>query len=299
MASERDFLKTNRAKTPELMPGMEEDQEHNAKYKAVEDMSDSEEEEMDLSNSDDEDTNQPRKKQARTTTKAADGDTVPRWSNPDPYTVLPPIDASERKKKDVVKLIRKARVTNSAENAAKTDAAADDFISLDFGDEEFGAQPQSGIGVEGAPTQPRSSQRDNFQRDGPALRHGRSEERDRPQSSGPSPMDEPRPSIRIHQLLPRPALDARHIAPPTARGMTPNAKPSVVIDLTSDPNLSSRKRTNRDEIKEPPRIHESTKGKSMNGINGDIVKAWKPINGASPNPWISLDHSDTASMGIW
>ena len=54
MASEREFLKTNRDKTPELMLGMaEEDDSHNAKYKAVDDMSDSDEAEMDVSNSDD------------------------------------------------------------------------------------------------------------------------------------------------------------------------------------------------------------------------------------------------------
>jgi non-canonical poly(A) RNA polymerase PAPD5/7 len=60
-------------------------------------------------------------------------DEVPRWSNPDPYTALPPVDESNRKHKDVVKLIRKARV----ETASVTVMAVtndQDFISFDGDD---------------------------------------------------------------------------------------------------------------------------------------------------------------------
>jgi non-canonical poly(A) RNA polymerase PAPD5/7 len=60
---------------------------------------------------------------------SADGDSVPKWSNPDPYTVLPPPETAKRV--DVVKLIRKAK-NDAAEqnNNGNAVAANDDFISF-------------------------------------------------------------------------------------------------------------------------------------------------------------------------
>lgn len=75
-------------------------------------------------------------KVARTqATSRADGDSIPKWSNPDPYTVLPPPEETTGKKTDFVKLIRKAK-NQAAEKAAGHNAVAanDDFIS--FGDED-------------------------------------------------------------------------------------------------------------------------------------------------------------------
>jgi non-canonical poly(A) RNA polymerase PAPD5/7 len=122
---------------------------------------------MDISDDESGTAEQPNKK-ARTVRKAADGDSVPKWSNPDPYTALPPPDESQRKKKDVVKLIRKARVETNAGSTAKVDPA-DDFISFDFGDEEDVFKKNDhydpdkfGIGVEGAPTGPRFSHAANL-----------------------------------------------------------------------------------------------------------------------------------------
>jgi non-canonical poly(A) RNA polymerase PAPD5/7 len=65
----------------------------------------------------------------------ADGDSVPKWSNPDPYTVLPPPEEVTGKRIDFVKLIRKAKVEDAEKAAGHNSVAAnDDFIS--FGDEE-------------------------------------------------------------------------------------------------------------------------------------------------------------------
>jgi non-canonical poly(A) RNA polymerase PAPD5/7 len=273
MASERDFLKTNRAKTPELMPGMDIEQ-GNITYKDVDNMSDSDEAEMDLSNSDEEaDDDQPRKKQKTTT----DSNSVPRWSNPDPYTVLPPPDATDRKKKDVVKLIRKARVTSGLENATKTVADTDDFISFGFDeDDKDDTQTQSGIGVEGAPTGPRSSGFQNLP---------------------PSPENSLKtaPSSTNYQQLPPlpPGL------PNKPKDVMSNKKTSRTIDLTMDPNLGTRKRTRNDVLKPPPQIHGPTPGKGASKPEGNIVKAWKPLNGVTPTPWIALDHSNSANFGVW
>lgn len=58
----------------------------------------------------------------------------PKWSNPDPYSVLPPTDLGIGPKKDIVQSIRKAKV-EVANQAAGTNAIKDndDFISFDFG----------------------------------------------------------------------------------------------------------------------------------------------------------------------
>jgi len=58
----------------------------------------------------------------------------PKWSNPDPYTVLPPPgESSNKPKKDVLQLIRQAKVESQAE--AKSNQTSNDFISLNFDDE--------------------------------------------------------------------------------------------------------------------------------------------------------------------
>ncbi|EME41392.1 hypothetical protein DOTSEDRAFT_46399 [Dothistroma septosporum NZE10] len=88
----------------------------------------------DVSSDEDEGNGQARKKRVKT--KNADGDDKPKWSNPDPYSVLPPPDAVAGPKKDIVQTIRKAKV-EAAANAAGTNAVKEnaDFISFDFGDD--------------------------------------------------------------------------------------------------------------------------------------------------------------------
>jgi non-canonical poly(A) RNA polymerase PAPD5/7 len=103
------------------------------------------EEEMDIDDdkaSDDAEAEAPaqqgRHKVTRTQSgNPADGDSLPKWSNPDPYTVLPPPSDTTGKKRDFVQLIRKAK-NQDAENPAEGNAVAanNDFISLDDDDEE-------------------------------------------------------------------------------------------------------------------------------------------------------------------
>jgi non-canonical poly(A) RNA polymerase PAPD5/7 len=296
LASEREFLKGNRAPTPELMPGMDEDEGNGVRYKPIEDVSDSDEAEMDLSDDENADAQQPKKKQARTDTKTADGDSAPRWSNPDPYTALPPPDESQRKKKDVVKLIRKARVNTNSENTTKTEAETDDFISFDFGtdaeDNEYepALAVPNGSGVVGAPTGPRSAQ--------PQRENMRSQEIPRQQhhesfNSAPSYQGPPVPDDKaVPQNRERKALRTKG-----PQGNAPG-KPPIAIDLTEDSPLGSRKRNIRDEIKGPPIIHESLKGKKPES-SGGIVRQWRQLAGSTGTPWIEIDHSDTVSMGFW
>ncbi|KAJ4376446.1 hypothetical protein N0V83_001730 [Neocucurbitaria cava] len=117
------------------------------KFLNLEDLSDDEEADMevegDASDNNDTDTvgqDVNHKVAKRQTTSRADGDSVPKWSNPDPYTVLPPPEETTGKIPDFIKLIRKAKNTAAEISAGDTAVAAnDDFIS--FGDEETFREP--------------------------------------------------------------------------------------------------------------------------------------------------------------
>jgi non-canonical poly(A) RNA polymerase PAPD5/7 len=276
-AAERPFLHTNRDPTPELMPGMEEEDANGVKYRALEDMSDSDEADMDLSSDEDnqpsdETSEEPKKKQARTEgKKSVDGDSVPRWSNPDPYTALPPIDDSQRKKLDVVKLIRKARVVNASDAAQKTDAVTDDFISFDFDDNEVQsqqepadtAQAEAAPGMPGAPTGPRGQQAYSHREEVKKL------------------------------LVPSQPVEGKTF------GM---GKTSIQMkmDTTSDPALGSRKRNIDDEIKDAPLIPSMVKKPTPQGpASGAVLKEWRFVPGENPAPWCTVDHAATANMGHW
>ncbi|KAJ5577886.1 topoisomerase family protein TRF4 [Penicillium hispanicum] len=132
--SERPLLRTKRDTTPELLTAA--DSKPAPKFAPLDAISDSEEAEMDLSEESDEE-ERPRKRRAlgldgNTSPKPAPAPPAPKWSNPDPYTVLPPPDETQHKKLDVVKLIRKARLADSTAKAQQQDAVVDndDFISL-------------------------------------------------------------------------------------------------------------------------------------------------------------------------
>lgn len=139
--SERPLLRSRRETTPEQLVGPEsENVKPGMRFARIENLSDSEEAEMDVSsdeneNEDEDEESRPRKKRAvesdNTPVPDAATDSKPKWSNPDPYTALPPPDETQNKKVDVVKLIRKARLAAS-EKPAKTDAVVsnEDFISL-------------------------------------------------------------------------------------------------------------------------------------------------------------------------
>lgn len=121
-ASERKLLQPKRREaTPPQLEGMNDGK---AGVKYIEIPTSSEDEEEETNGEDDNSKKEP---------------SPPKWSNPETYTALPPADDSQRKRKDVLKLIRKARMKaddKSAEITAGAVAANDDFISLGFDDGE-------------------------------------------------------------------------------------------------------------------------------------------------------------------
>jgi non-canonical poly(A) RNA polymerase PAPD5/7 len=108
----------SRETTPEQFEGMDEGR---SRFKEV----------AESSEGDDSADDGPRK---RTKVDATDATAAPKWSNPDPYTVLPPPETLGAPKKDIVQTIRKAK----NDQAAKVDKVADnsDFISFNFDDDD-------------------------------------------------------------------------------------------------------------------------------------------------------------------
>lgn len=280
LASDRVFLKGKRSPTPELMPGMNEDDTTDVKYRNVGDLSDSDEAEMDMSDDDNED--QPKKKIARTSTKAADGDSVPKWSNPDPYTALPPPGESDRKKKDVVKLIRKARVPTGLEGPAKTDAAQDDFISFDLGgtenidseEDEYEPQPFD---------HPDSGSAKSFSHLETIRKF------DMPQK--------PQDYIQeAREAATQPTGSNNVFSFPMEVNQTPK-RAAQPLDISSDPAFGSRKRTVSDVIKPPPLVTKLIPGKPPQS-SGVLLDEWRAVPGMNDVPWLQ-DHSNTSNMGLW
>ncbi|KGQ04893.1 Poly(A) RNA polymerase cid14 [Beauveria bassiana D1-5] len=104
------------------------------KFRDLDELSDDDELAMDISShSEDEDEGTSAKRQ-RTDAAEENGAEVPKWSNPDPYTALPCPDDTTKKKRDVVKLIRKARM--EGKKLAGTPSQAEDFLSFDPTDDE-------------------------------------------------------------------------------------------------------------------------------------------------------------------
>ncbi|KAK0707711.1 hypothetical protein B0H67DRAFT_602982 [Lasiosphaeris hirsuta] len=238
-------------------------------YRPLDDLSDSDEAEMDISGDEDGASAEPSHKRARfTTDQSSSGNSAPKWSNPDPYTALPPPESSQpAKKKDVVQLIRKARVQKEAQSSLPS--AAEEFISCDFSDEESDEGDKSAsFGVTGAPTGPRSS--------------GLAPVRESPRGR-PSRNDLPPP--------PPPALP-----PPPPPALPPPPPPPSSFRDPSSSALGSRKRTHDDVIKVlDPKLSKPSPAPGK----GHILPAWREVKDENPTPWIVEDHSKSVSPGIW
>ncbi|KAK2594305.1 hypothetical protein QQS21_008011 [Conoideocrella luteorostrata] len=102
------------------------------KFRDLDDLSDDDELEMDISSASE--SEGPSRKRARIEVSTAEADEAPKWSNPDPYTALPCPDETTQKKRDVVKLIRKARLEEAAKPGVATEA--EDFLSFDLTEDE-------------------------------------------------------------------------------------------------------------------------------------------------------------------
>ena len=151
----RPLLTSMREKTPEFMGGASGgDQELPTKFLALDDVTDSDEAEMDVSSAEE---GEPPRKRLATDVAVSVMAANCQWSNPDPYTVLPPIDEPVGKRKDFVKMIRKAKNAAAQQKAEESNpvVANDDFIS--FGDLDFDVPEPPANAPANAPRGPRNT----------------------------------------------------------------------------------------------------------------------------------------------
>jgi non-canonical poly(A) RNA polymerase PAPD5/7 len=239
-----------------------------ATYKDFQDLSDSDEADMDMSS--DSGTEEPSKKKARKTAKPSAAEaSVPKWSNPDLNTAIPPSDPST-KKKDVVELIRKARVQSKA-SGLSTSAGPEEFISC-MSDSEGELDPSSPVKsqerkVPGAPTGPRETVAQYPT--GPQI----------PSRSAAKNLDK---------------ADSSKAGQPTSFALkTQQVGTAAPTDLNPP-----RKRTHNDEIKTGPPTNAKLKKATKMPVGGFIVADWRVTPGVEPCPWLR-DHSETPVMGVW
>ncbi|KAF2086669.1 hypothetical protein K490DRAFT_74267 [Saccharata proteae CBS 121410] len=268
----RPILATNREKTPEQFLGMTESQ---SRFLPLEDVSDSEAE-MDLESNDGDEKELPPAKRARVDN--GDGDAVPKWSNPDPYTSLPPPDESQTKKKDVVKLIRKAKVAPQQEAESNSISQGADFISLNFDDDEKSSSEspsEDELDANAAP--PRFSHLKNLHTDISSL-----------PAKPPVPLPDPQ-AFTGPSSLPSSSLD-----------VWPPQHPSEPQPSMPSQGPGNGKKRNFDQTADDlPPLSKKRKRPGPAIADGNIIPDWEMDDYHTSTPWCTVDHSATENIGFW
>ncbi|KAL9614909.1 MAG: hypothetical protein Q9167_000651 [Letrouitia subvulpina] len=297
----RPLLSTNRSNSPTQLFGLVDARKPVNRFMPADDVSDSEEEPMEESESDQKSDNDgnapggvkiteqsrdilareegealepPNKRQATTSVgeSAKNGaSSAPRWSNPDPYTVLPPVDEAQRKRKDVVKMIRKARIVTKKDPLTESQAVADDdFVSFGFESDNVASSSTHGetsdsFGISGAPIRLR------------AFGHPKHfHEADAELAPGTSA------TLSAERLGP----------PPSFANNPPRGKENVPFYPDQSDALGGRKRTHDDQIK----LNQFAPKNRMS--NGYRRREWNPSDNMDPTPWVVDDSAFTENPGF-
>lgn len=282
----------------------------------AEDVSDSDEESMDQSGSDADKAKQdgdgslepPKKRRNVGLGKrhSTDGGDLPKWSNPDPYTVLPPVEEEARKRKDVVKLIRKSDLHTAVKASQHNQVAAnDDFISFGFEDEkssipddippdqDFADRDNYGVGAPDAPSGPRQhfSHLDNLHGRALGYAPGTYSKAETANGLGPPPT-----LFATRPLTPEEIIVDTQLS----RGMTSPEHSKGGSASTSFPHddgaLGNRKRTHDDEIK-GGNVRPRKRG-GFGQANGSVLPEWQPFRDTDPTPWLRRSDTMTANAGF-
>nr|XP_036586245.1 poly(A) RNA polymerase cid14 [Colletotrichum truncatum]KAF6796652.1 poly(A) RNA polymerase cid14 [Colletotrichum truncatum] len=278
--AERELLRTRKEGFDENLVN---DADGGMTYRDIDELSDDEEAEMDISDNSDDDSAEPSSKRVRRDGNDESGDSVPKWSNPDPYTALPPPDAdAQRKKRDMVKMIRKARVDDTAADKLAASTEAEEFISFDFGGDDNGNEEEIILPPSRSPTPPP------------------------PPPPGPPPAQSAAAALREPPTGPRADLDRQTTTNGHTNGSAASSGPSTPATnrsglptkpIAADDALGSRKRTVDDHIK-PPTYGPLKKVNKM-PVGGAILPEWEVTRDEDPTPWIVTDHSKTSDISVW
>ncbi|KOS19879.1 Poly(A) RNA polymerase cid14 [Escovopsis weberi] len=258
--SERALISGNHSSLPE-------ENLHNgegAKFRDLDELSDDDELDMDISSQSE--TEGPAKKRARSSAPGDSATQAAKWSNPDPYTALPCPDDELRKKRDVVKLIRKARLEDASSKPG-TSTEAENFLSFDLSDSDKEAEKDDA-----------------------------DEDKDEDEASDTDVTEIPKPPTEPPPPLPRGAPPVGPASDRAGAGW-PSSLPNKP-DLTRDRQgpLGSRKRTIDDEIKPPD--YGQLKKVNMSPPKGHLLSSWEPKKDEDPCPWATVDHSATNNLAL-
>ncbi|EGO54262.1 hypothetical protein NEUTE1DRAFT_124553 [Neurospora tetrasperma FGSC 2508] len=255
-------------------------------YRNVDELSDSDEAEMDISGDEAAEDAEPSTKRARTALdQSASDNNTPKWSNPDPYTALPPEGARERKTKDVVQMIRKARVQTAAETKTALPNDLDEIIM-------FNSDSDSDIEIiqEVKPTG--KAARDSLSLVPVAAKQPSK----KPEVK--QPVDK-KPVTGTIDLTGTDDEEDSAPVPPAPRNIPKNLpKTRPTFDDPTPSALGSRKRTHDDEIKLP---HARLKKATRAPVGGKIQPEWRAVPKQDSCPWMrdAEDHSASPTMGRW
>lgn len=278
--AERPLLRSRQDTEPEQMFGIAYKAGVTKRFISADDMSDSEEELMEESESENDNSGgvslitpdgpeRPAKRRAFEVKKPIERvSTMSKWSNPDPYTVLPPIDDTQRKKRDVVKIIRKARVSTEKAVTSQSQAAAnDDFIS--FGFEEGDTDTE-----ENATQKPT---RNEVRANGSGMLRV---------PSGPGQFSH-RNNLRDQGLQKPPGSQTVHVSteamgPPP--GLEARAHSASNHNISQDVDSGKRKPDYNDRNRFNPLKRKRPAGKEA--VTGDLTEDWWPEVNTEVTPWL-------------
>ena len=235
----------------------------------------------------------------------------PKWSNPDPYSVLPPVDETLSKRKDPVETIRKYRkATESKPLEVNQVAANDDFISFDMNDgspieqdtsvSEDESEGESRVGVSGAPTGPRllrPSQQNGHRQASKGSQNTRNAF-DLPQLAPGSTTNDAFPNHRGNDTTSRPRspLLPDRIVLDTEDGVLINGfgfDDPINVTAGFDDSLGNRKRTHDDKIKGRARGATSRRIAEIG-----LLEDWRPDHRTNPIPWLKRPEYLTINGGF-
>lgn len=229
---------------------------------------------------------------------------APKWSNPDPYSALPPTENIGAPKKDIVQVIRKAK-NDVASKPDMTQGAATnaDFISFTFDDDMDSAPASIGGNDSG----------DHYYSDA-SIDRASAMNGSAPVNRAHSPSGSGVPSFQLRRSTDG---DAAAASRPQSIGLTDSSdeRPRKLqkrklspVDLTSD----------NDELRSPPSppagfvmptdeelmqqyvgqpSGKKRKHNEQSRGRGDITEAWA-ANWTESTPWCLADRSQTADVSL-
>jgi non-canonical poly(A) RNA polymerase PAPD5/7 len=233
----------------------------------------------------------PRNKRVKTEADVAAADSVPKWSNPDPYTVLPPTDFSVAPKKDIVQTIRKAKV-EAASQKASTNAIKEnaDFISFnDFEEdsEEEQEEEQTELHEETTYAAPQEVPQDIPQvpQQAPRAQPTSKDDQEEGEIEEDGEINEP-PGVDLGFAI---TPQFRNNPPPST--FPPPAPPADVSMALQDyppagPSTNASKGTKRKHREEP------------NASSAGYIDSHWQQDGSDPTPWLREDATFTAYVGL-